>query len=158
MQSQPSVLIVGSLLIIVGLLLPAVTCDSGGGSWRCSQDSIALFEPDYFDDGFTEGVAAHFFPINFVAICIVISALASQGKNVFPASLSLFGLVVFRFYLIWDEIDRISYLDLSLGVAWIPLLLGAGLILWVGFQGRSEYGHRPTGYSLPSDLTTNQPE
>lgn len=154
MSSQAmGLFVIGSILIVVGLFLPAATCDASG-MYYCNKDNIALFQSDYFKDPyeFSDGINAHFFPIMLVVMCLVVLTNASQDRGVFPVTIALFGILAFYFFLIWDEIDRSS--ALSVGFAWIVLFLGAGLILWGGYQTRARR-HNYAAYAPASGAASS---
>ncbi len=123
--------VIGALLIVFSMFLPIIHCESSGGWWTCTRDSVSLFDRKAFQDDakFYEGVLSNFQPINLLAITAVALAAVVLGRGLVPAASTLLLFTLFHLYSAWVQTDEETAVDLSLGWGWIVLLLGCGLIM-----------------------------
>jgi hypothetical protein len=133
-QSVPKLVGLGILLILVGCFLPYVTCEGGSGWYSCSEKNIELFSVDAFkgNNDFNDGIMANFFTLTVMAAAAMAVWAAVEEKGLLPVGLTVSALLVYRFYLTWETIQQEESLDVAFGYAWIPLFLGAVLIVWGG--------------------------
>lgn len=124
-------IVIGALLIFFSMFLPIIRCESSGGWWTCTRDSISLFDTKAFQDDaeFYEGVLSNFEPINMMAITIIVIGAAVLERGLVPAASTLFLFVMYHLYIASVAVDEETSVDLSLSWGWFPLVIGSGLIL-----------------------------
>jgi hypothetical protein len=143
--SGPWLVTFGAVLIVIGLFLPVVHCESSIMQ-TCTKQNASMFQADFFDESLSDGIAENTsaFIVMVAALVAIIAAATKKGMT--PVGLTLVGFVAYQFYRYWYEAERgLQSSELSLApVGWIVLFLGAALAMGGAFI---QEGAAPTSAS-----------